>query len=51
MMNLIPLRGENTKLIYELSLFIVTVLLVRKVLRVPRATLAGQGRCDAPPLD
>jgi hypothetical protein len=43
-LNLIPLRGKNTNLTYELSLIIVTVLLVYKVLRVPRATLAGQGR-------
>jgi hypothetical protein len=42
-LNLIPLRGENTNLTYELSLIIVMVLLVHKVLRVPRATLAGQG--------
>jgi hypothetical protein len=40
-LNLIPLRGENTNLTYELSLIIVTVLLIHKVLRVPRATLAG----------
>jgi hypothetical protein len=43
-LNLIPLRGENMNLAYELSLIIVTVLLVHKVLRVPRATLARQGR-------